>query len=107
MYIIFLVCPNPEHALERKILELEERSLTSSFTANGADGEESSKSPGAGMSAGGSSSETSMHLVSEFLDGVDSDDEDLRVCISLADFEEAIRNTKLSLSAADYANYAE
>ena len=62
-------------------------------------------SGGGGCSQGGEDHNASMYRVSEFIDDMDSDDEALTVQIEYSDFQEAVRNTKLSLSAEDYKNY--
>jgi hypothetical protein len=118
------VCRCAEYALNRKIRELEEVSLAPCASplrtpSSGGSGgelstheeeeeegeEEEDRSRVLSSNGRGGDHGESMCRVSEYIDDMDSDDEELTVQIIFSDFEEAVKHTKLSLSADDYANY--
>ena len=49
--------------------------------------------------------DNAIYRVADFIEGLAIDDEELSIRIEFSDFEEAIRSTKLSISADDYSDY--
>lgn len=49
--------------------------------------------------------DNAIYRVADYIEGLAIDDEELSILIEFSDFEEAIRSTKLSISADDYSDY--